>query len=214
MIRQSSKNTSHLIPAVNGQSTMPKADHSKRLKRWMSFLRETRSAKGHLPIPHRELLGWIKLPPPSGWGLDTMRAHAERAYSALSPHTISESTRQAFEQSGLDPTNPNAWRLLIYIFAEAHFGTRSYAGAPSKWTDQRWCQLLSDIQQIKSKLHLSDDEGACRRLIRKWPKRYPGTTKSSTPDHKTLRRNLSYARDPKRNNLLKVFIEMAAKDEE
>ena len=45
----------------------------------------------------------------------------------------------AFTAAGLDPKNPFHWRLLVSVFALAHFRKRRGRGRPEEWSDTLYC---------------------------------------------------------------------------
>ena len=134
----------------------------------------------------------------------------ERANSFLSAAPVAEPLQKAFNEFGLSPAYPFAWRLLIYAFAEVHFGThKSAAGRPKKWTGERWCRLLSDFNQIQERNpKVTSKTALCGHLKndRELKDRYAKVSKD------TIRRNLPYARDPARNQILKRLADVYVED--
>lgn len=104
---------------------------------------------------------------------------------------------RAFEATKLDPNDPFAWRLLLSLFAEAHFPKSSKRGRKTEWTDERLCQLLSDFDEIKAARAIKNDtdERTIKGLKARFPRRYQ-------EELSTLRRRLADARNPEKNDVL------------
>ena len=99
-------------------------------------------------------------------------AFSEQAEMALTVH-LSEPLENCFRAFGLDPAKPLSWRLLLYIFAETHFGSRKpRSGAPVKWSDQRLCELLADFSQLRARHPKKSQEQLCD-LLKKDPQFKP-----------------------------------------
>src|SRR5262249_16462340 len=130
------------------------------------------------------------------WNDRALRAHCAHEALLLNPGELDEPIRKAFAAFGYDPLNPFDWRLLLGHFAFAHFPPPRNKGAPTKWDDDRWCQLLSDFGEVKASRPKASDSQVCINIKRRFANRYP------TEDPRTLRRNLQYARDPSRNGRL------------
>ena len=175
--------------------------HSKRLELWIKYLKT--GQLGALPaLPYPELLAELDI---KATGLVD-----DRANLALRPDTITEPIRKAFEQFGLNSANPFAWRLLLYVFADSHFGPRiTAAGAPRIWNDARWCELLSDFNQIKERKPKATESAICRFLKndRTLGNRYANVSAE------TIRRNLQYARNPNYNKSLEMLADIYAEEE-
>jgi hypothetical protein len=175
-----------------GGHLMKRDAHTKRLELWINYLKTGRS--GILPaLPYPEILA----------ELDFKIAGVvdERANLALRPATITEPIREAFDRFDLDPANPFAWRLLLHVFADTHFGPRiTAAGAPKKWTDVTWCELLSDFDQVKARNPNASDTAICKFLKNDpaFGNRYAKVSAA------TIRRNLQPARSPGYNETLKM----------
>ena len=189
---------------------MKKDAHSKRLQLWIQYFHTGERKRGALPdLPYPELLG----EPIRGLMRDqrseTRSRLKDSADSFLFNEPITEPIPRAFDAFGLDPSNPFAWRLLIYVFAEAHFGShRSAAGAPRKWTARSWYNLLSDFNQMQARHRKASATAICGYLKkdREFQERYSDVSAA------TIRRNLQYARDPERNEILKRKAELLAED--
>jgi hypothetical protein len=189
---------------------MKKDAHSKRLELWIQYLNTGERKRGALPdLQYPESLGEPIRGVLKDWRLETSHRLKERAGSILFKEPIPEPIRRAFDKFGLNPSNPFAWRLLIFIFAEVHFGShRSAAGAPTKWTGKRWCDLLSDFNQMQER-HPKESEAAICGFLKKDRELRQGYSQVSAA---TIRRNLQYARDPKRNEFLKKMAEYHAEE--
>ena len=59
--------------------------------------------------------------------------------------------RDAFAAFDLDPNKPKNWRLLLALFAEAHFVVSRPRGGTKVWDEWRLCQLLADFAAVKNK---------------------------------------------------------------
>jgi hypothetical protein len=176
---------------------------------WIQYFETGERKRGALPeLPYPELLG----EPTRGvanWRSKILPSLEERADSFLFNEPIAAPIERAFDQFGLNRSNPFAWRLLIYVFSEVHFGShRSAAGAPKKWTPRIWCDLLSDFNQMKERNPKLSEAAICGHLKnnREFQKRHPKVSAE------TLRRNLQYARDPKRNIILNRRAQLFAED--
>jgi hypothetical protein len=123
--------------------------------------------------------------------------HARGAHEALRPDLdeLEEPIRKAFDAFGYDLNNPFDWRMLLLAFAFAHFPP-SKKGAPKKWDDVRWCQLLSDFGKEKTSRPNASENEVCINIKKRFARRYATVTAA------TLRKNLQYARDPSRNHTL------------
>jgi hypothetical protein len=143
------------------------------------------------------------------WNDTQIRARAAAAMMALSIERndpTSEPLLKAFAAFDLDPTNPFDWRLLLGFFSFAHFDRYPKRGAPKQWNSDRWCRLLSDLDEARMSLAAKypllrvSDERACKELLEpgKFAKQYTGVKA------KTLRRNLVHARDLQKNERLEI----------
>jgi hypothetical protein len=141
------------------------------------------------------------------WNNRALRAECADEALRLNLGELDEPIRKAFDAFGYDPNNPFDWRKLIWYLAFAHFPRPRTKGAPKKWDDVRWCQLLSDFGEVKasSRPNASENE-VCINIKKRFANRY----RTETPG--TLRRNLQYARDPSRNDLLASLRAQFAKE--
>jgi hypothetical protein len=104
---------------------------------------------------------------------------------------------KAFADARLDPNVPWHWRLLLYLFALAHYSKTKR----KTWNSTSYCRLLQAADKIRSKYpHLSEKE-ICVRLVRTAPYR------RFRADH--LRKMLRQARDPKKNPVLSLIADSA-----
>jgi hypothetical protein len=128
------------------------------------------------------------------WNDPAQRAACAHEALLLNLGELDEPIRKAFDAFRYDPNNPFHWRMLIWHFAFAHFPPPRKKGAPTRWDDDRWCQLLSDFGEVKASSRPNASETKiCNHIKKRFGKRYPTITAT------TLRKNLQYARDPSRN---------------
>jgi hypothetical protein len=128
----------------------------------------------------------------------------DRALRALGAHEAlllnlgepDEPIREAFDAFGYDPNNPFDWRKLMWHFAFAHFPPARKKGAPKRWNDRRWCQLLSDFGAVKASHPNAFETQICNNIKKRFRDRYSSVTAA------TLRKNLQYARNPNHNQKL------------
>jgi hypothetical protein len=136
--------------------------------------------------------------------LDMLGYHAElRDALRLHPKVDIEanrSLRAAFDAFGLDPEEPENWRLLLALLAEAFFVPKRKRGGKEVWGSHALWQLLTDFWEVKRQNpDLKSEEKLCEKLTEK--KGYKGKSP------KTLRRKLHAARDPAHNDVLKLLLE-------
>jgi hypothetical protein len=177
----------------------------ERFLLWQRILKNQLHPADNPPdIPVPELLGLTGNEAPRQHGLISPFA----AEAELLGYPLSEPLKKAFQTFGLDPGRPLAWRLLLYIFADTHFGSHpSRRGAPKKWTNRRWCDLLSDLNQLHTRYSKKSEAELCGLLKTNSAFR---TRYEDVGDASTIRRNLAYARDPKRNGTLKELSYLCA----
>jgi hypothetical protein len=109
-----------------------------------------------------------------------------------------QSLRAAFEAFDFDPNEPENWRWLLALLAEAYFVPRRQRGGTKQWDGSRLCQLLADFAAVKKKKGnqgLADRE-ICKLVKKTFSKRYGDITAG------TIRRKLAAARDPATNEIL------------
>jgi hypothetical protein len=108
----------------------------------------------------------------------------------------------AFRAFKLDSKNPFNWRLLVGLLAYAHFGDPRRRGREKEWTSERYCQLLEDIDRLKSRNGRLSDSKACELLKKgEFRTRYQKQTSGR------LRGALKEARDPTKNIVLASLIQ-------
>jgi hypothetical protein len=136
------------------------------------------------------------------WSQPSRRAVGADIALTLTDSPFDEPIRKAFQACDLDPLDPFNWRRLLFYFAHAHFGKRE-RGRKSQWNTQKWCQLLSDFNRIRERNPDRSEEKICGDLLKDQAlgARYRKMNQSKA----TLRRNLQYARDPRRNELIEHF---------
>jgi len=103
----------------------------------------------------------------------------------------------AFDAFALDRKNPYNWRFLIGLLAYAHFGDPRRRGREKEWTSERYCQLLEDIDRLKSRNARLSDSKACE-LLKKGE--YKARYQKQTPGR--LLGALKEARNPLKNTVL------------
>ena len=84
--------------------------------------------------------------------------------SALLTEPYEDAITAAFDAFRLDRKNPFNWRLLIGLLAYAHFGDPRRRGREKEWTSYRYCQLLEDIDRLKSRNARLSDSKVCELL--------------------------------------------------
>jgi hypothetical protein len=129
------------------------------------------------------------------WLIVEMAIHLDRE------HATDRAIEAAFRAANLDPKNPLNWRVLMEMFCWAHFGKKGDAGAPRVWTDERYCELLHDVEEVKTKASVKlKDVGACKELRSRYKEKYGNLTVER------LRRALREARDPNHNRRLRRLV--------
>jgi hypothetical protein len=108
----------------------------------------------------------------------------------------------AFEAADLDPQDPFAWKILLRLFAVAHFPSkRKTRGRKAEWTSERWCRLLSDYDQVRRENPNANDTKICEKIIKRFNARY------GEIGAETVRRNLAHAKNPVRNTEIAEYAE-------
>jgi hypothetical protein len=125
------------------------------------------------------------------------------------------SLKLAFKAANLDPQDPLDREALLRCFAAAHFPSRQKTrGAKTKWTPERWSQLLSDYDQVKKDRPKLNDVDICKQIVKRFPSRYPKPPPSARGPAEdpgaTVRRNLAPARDPSKNTRLAELAQIFA----
>jgi hypothetical protein len=158
--------------------TMPRSRVAKRLARAIERHKEVRR----------------KLPPITDekFNLDKPEDRGRLAHYALQIPEAPSALRDAFAEFDLNPKDPRDWHLLIGSMAEILFGTE---GRPTKWTEERWDELLGDVAIIKLREPGKPDGAICKAL-----KKDKRTKERYAKERaETLRRQLANARNPERN---------------
>jgi hypothetical protein len=110
-----------------------------------------------------------------------------------------QSLRAAFEAFDLDSNEPENWRVLLALFAEAYFVPSRRRGGTKQWDGYRLCQLLADFAVVKKDNPDLQDVKICE-LVKKekaFGKRYSDVRKATT-----ILRRLRDARNPTENEIL------------
>jgi hypothetical protein len=129
---------------------------------------------------------------------------AEAAMHLDHAHPTDQAIEAVFDAADLSYRNPLDWRLLMQCFCWAHFGPRGEAGAPRVWTDERYSELLHDVERLKVKARAAQgrlsDVGACKELCTRHKEKY------GRMSLERLRRTLREARDPDHNRQLRALL--------
>jgi hypothetical protein len=106
---------------------------------------------------------------------------------------------QAFEDAGLDPSNPFDWPELVRLYSDAYLGDHG-PGRDEEWHAARYEECRSHFEQLKSKYPDENDEQICARLLRTEPYKsnYKGISSASY-----LAKKVTAARKPQNNYYLK-----------
>jgi hypothetical protein len=115
---------------------------------------------------------------------------------------VGQSVNKAFAQAGLDPKNPIHWKILVYLFAFAHFGQWPGRGRQREWTGQRYAQLKSDFQKVRDEKPTISSIEVCRILKKRHGDRYGCSAER-------LDKEVKKAYDPKFNTTLAPFVDMS-----
>ena len=126
------------------------------------------------------------------------RKRAIAAHLALQITEPEEPLQRAFELFGLDPEDPTDWRRLVSYFAQAYFASKR-AGAPTKWTKDRYANLVYErdfvIRKYQNRLlktPIRSREKMVRDLMRN-EKLFSGRYRALEDD--TLKRQIKKALD-------------------
>jgi hypothetical protein len=129
--------------------------------------------------------------------------HAPRKLSWAEVFSVEPGTplEKAFQYAGLDPSDPYAWKLLLGIFATAHFATdRRSSKQKTRWGAWQYSRLLSDYDQTKDSMKPgTKDRAIAAAMIKKYP-HYKEIRKAET-----LRRRFAPARNPAENEDIKEW---------
>jgi hypothetical protein len=111
---------------------------------------------------------------------------------------IDRPVRAAFQKAGLDQKNPLHWRVLMWMFAQSYFGPKPLS---KHWTANKYCELIYDVEQLKTKRKLKD-RSACENIAKRGY--YKNGTKPLGKER--LRKALREARSPKFNGVLAAAV--------
>jgi hypothetical protein len=114
-----------------------------------------------------------------------------------------QAARTAFDKAGLDPKHPVHWKLLVGMFAWAHFGERGRRGRRRDWTDERYVRLFNHFFEIRKEKPTISCIQVCRLLKKRHPAQYgePG----GKPSAERLDKEAKKAFDPNFNPMLAHF---------
>jgi len=101
------------------------------------------------------------------WNDPVKRAFA--AHRALQVGS-DEALKTAFATFDLNPQNPFHWHTLLSHQAKILFGQRP--GAPKKWTDERFSELLGDAHQASKKIQSPTQEKHIWQYLKRHNPRY------------------------------------------
>jgi hypothetical protein len=100
---------------------------------------------------------------------------------------------RAFEEAGLNSNHPLHWKLLLWAFADAHFGAK--AGAPKKWGPERLTQLALVVEMLRTKRPELKGDDAIATVLAKDRK----FTAADGISRETLRKLIASSSDPATN---------------
>jgi hypothetical protein len=130
------------------------------------------------------------------------RIHAFWGGSQIQQPDAALALERACREFRLNPDKSSDRRKLLKELAFVCFPPSGKAGRRRKWTPERLCQLLSDVDQTRSQYECSEKK-ACELMARKVL--FDGRYKGQKPE--TLRRRLQDATDPKRNAVLDTMVD-------
>jgi hypothetical protein len=121
------------------------------------------------------------------------------------------SMKLAFEEAGLDSEDPFAREVLLRLFGISYFPAKQKTRGPKrKWTPQRYSELLSDYNRVKTEKPKFNDQQICKEIAKRFPSRYPKSRRDVKDPGATVRRNLAPARDPSKNTRVAELAEVFA----
>jgi hypothetical protein len=131
---------------------------------------------------------------------------ARKATLTLSPQTDPEDEiiLRAFRAQHLDWENPFAWKQLLKILADPHYGNKLTSGRKRKWTIERRTDLLIAVIQLKQKPPNLSESKICKKLALQ--ESYKGLSAA------TLLKQLQYARRDMRKFLPLYFQELITEE--
>ena len=140
-------------------------------------------------------------PPEEGQGV-SLAMIGDWDYWQLLTAKRGASLAAAFNAFGLDPTKPNDRDFLLALLASVHFDGSRGRGQPSKWDEDKLCQLHADIETIKQK-HPDKKENELRRKLKE---NAPFKDRYRQYSAETIRRKLQDARNPEHNDALRYLL--------
>jgi hypothetical protein len=120
---------------------------------------------------------------------------------------LDQAVRTAFDKAGLDPKHPVHWKLLVNMFAWAHFGERPARGRPKEWTGEKLAELMHDFSRIRYEKPTIAEIAVCRLLKKRHPAKYGSETGEPSPGR--LTKEVKRAFDPKFNPWLAAVVTIA-----
>lgn len=162
--------------------------------------RDPAKRRSHLARLYQSIEGGIVGGAPRiDWKKKHFRAAVAETSLRLSSHYRDDSLRQAFDEAQLDPNDPKSWATLLRIFAFSHFGPpKTKRGGKRVWGWRRFSHLLADFAAVKSSHPDHSDSSVCENIKTRFFEEYLNYSAG------TIRRNLQYARDVKKNEYLKA----------
>jgi hypothetical protein len=130
-------------------------------------------------------------------GLLTPLSRPERCDVSLRLYD-DEVLEKAFKFADLNPSEPEHWADLLRLFARAHFAPKPPRRSTRAWDSERWCHLLGDHARVTKDHPTASDSEICVHIQKRF-NRYKGIEPA------TIRRNLMYARDKKKNSILNKY---------
>ena len=133
--------------------------------------------------------------------IDSFSTLAPTALSRkLLPEPYEDAITVAFKSFSLDRKNPFHWRILVGLLAYSHFGDPRRRGREKRWTTERYCLLLEDVDRLKSRNSTLSDRRACHLLKEgQFKERYKNQSGDRLADI------LQEARDPWKNEALLAY---------
>jgi hypothetical protein len=167
-------------------------------QRFYDFVSEDIALQG-LAEQNGPLQGAVITRPKIDWRNKAFRAAAAETALHIASFYGDDCLKKAFDAAQLDPDDPESWATLLRIFSLAHFGpSTTKRGGKLVWDWRKWSQLLADFAAVKASHPNYKDSSVCKNILIRFSSRYP-KIKSGT-----IRRNLQYARDVKKNEYLKM----------
>jgi hypothetical protein len=79
---------------------------------------------------------------------------------------IERPVRKLFQDAGLDISNMNDWRLIVYVLANGMYSPKG-AGRSRRWSKKQIIQLRSDIDNIRKGNSELTDLACCKELVKR-----------------------------------------------